>query len=117
MTFHVPEKYRVTEGKLKSSLLFGNNGAFIIPQLTGGPDLRTIASDGDQWEHVSVSLEDRIPTWEEMCYIKSIFWDENDRVVQFHPPRSEYVNKHPNCLHLWRHVALEFPHPPKYLLG
>lgn len=64
------------------------------------------------WEHVSVSLPDRCPTWEEMCFIKSLFWNEEDCVVQFHPPKSDYVNVAKNCLHLWKFKG-EMPRPPK----
>lgn len=64
------------------------------------------------WEHVSVSLPDRCPTWEEMCFIKSLFWNEEDCVVQYHPPKSDYVNVSNNCLHLWKFKG-EMPRPPK----
>lgn len=60
------------------------------------------ASDGGGWEHVSVSTIERCPTWDEMCKVKSLFWDDDDLVVQYHPPASEYVNNHPYTLHLWR---------------
>ena len=43
-----------------------------------------VASWGGGWEHVSVSLARRCPTWEEMCMIKDLF-------VEYHPPRSHDV--------------------------
>jgi hypothetical protein len=56
------------------------------------------------WEHVSIDLyKHRLPTWEEMCYVKNIFWDEEEEVVQIHPRKSEYVNM-AEALHLWRPV-------------
>jgi len=58
-------------------------------------------------EHVSVSLRRRCPTWDEMSMIKDVFWEDDELVVQFHPPKSQYVNIHPNCLHLWRKVGWE----------
>ena len=79
--------------------------------------IRVIASDGEGWEHVSVSLENRCPTWDEMCIIKDIFWDNTDCVIQYHPPKSEYVNHHPFCLHLWRKIGSEFELPPSYMIG
>jgi hypothetical protein len=82
-----------------------------------GQILRVIASDQFGWEHVSVSRKDRCPTWEEMCQIKDLFWDDTDCVVQYHPPRSEYVNNHPHCLHLWRQVGCNFPMPPSIMVG
>lgn len=89
--------------------------------------LIVIATDGDDgllnsgWEHVSVHGETArgifTPTWSQMCYIKDLFWDEEDCVVQFHPPKSQYVNHHKNCLHLWRKTNENWPTPPKILIG
>jgi len=33
-------------------------------------------------------------------------------IVQFHPRQSDYVNIHPNVLHLWHWTAGAFPTPP-----
>lgn len=79
--------------------------------------LRIISSMGTYsveqgWEHVSVSLQDRIPSWMEMCYVKDLFWEPHECVVQFHPPKMHYKNIHPNCLHMWRNASIEFPLPP-----
>lgn len=68
------------------------------------------------WEHASVSLRTRCPTWDEMCMIKNIFWGEEEAVMQIHPPASEYVNIHPYCLHLWKPIGIEFPRPDKMLV-
>jgi hypothetical protein len=73
--------------------------------------------DSKWWEHVSVSLPDRAPTWEEMSWIKDLFWKEEECVVQYHPPRSQYVNYHPFCLHLWRPTRKPIPMPPSILVG
>jgi hypothetical protein len=35
-----------------------------------------------------------LPEMEDMCWIKGMFWDAEEVVVQFHPPASEYVNNH-----------------------
>lgn len=72
-----------------------------------------VFSWGMGWEHVSVSYPNRTPTWDEMCRVKDIFWNEEECVVQYHPPKSEYVNFHPYCLHLWRRIGEEYPMPPK----
>ena len=55
------------------------------------------------WEHVSISLiyTKRLPTWDEMCYVKDLFWESDEEVVQIHPKKSEYVNIM-EALHLWR---------------
>lgn len=54
-------------------------------------------------EHVSISLYGmrKLPTWEEMCEVKDIFWDDEEAVVQIHPKKSEYVDMG-EILHLWR---------------
>ena len=112
MTFCVPEKYRI---KGLSNETFGNNGAFKIPG-PHGRDLNVIASDVEGWEHVSVSTPKYIPTWLEMCFIKNLFWGDEDMVIQFHPPKSEYVNNCDTCLHLWRPIDKEIPRPKKELV-
>jgi hypothetical protein len=98
-------------------------GAAQIPGLLAGdPSLRVVFSDAteaiaDGWEHVSVSTETRTPTWAEMVRVKRLFWGDEDVVLQFHPRRSEYVNRHEHCLHLWRHTIAAIPCPPKELVG
>ncbi len=118
MSFHVPEKCRITKGPFGSNSNIGNNGVFWMP-LRGKnkAPLRVVSSDGMGWNHVSVSLQDRCPTWEEMCLVKDLFWDEDDCVMQLHPPRSEYVNNHRHCLHLWQPHNDVIPMPPSYMVG
>jgi hypothetical protein len=48
-----------------------------------------------------------------MCFVKDLFWREDECVIQYHPPKSEYVNLHPYTLHLWRPVNIELPLPPR----
>ena len=115
--FKVPEQFRIKTGKLTSDESYGNNGAFYVPRGIGGKYFTIVASDGEGWEHVSISLPSRTPTWEEMCEIKSLFWDDEDCVVQFHPPKSNYVNNFGTCLHLWKKIGEEFPVPPSILVG
>lgn len=116
MTFHVPNQLRVRVGRMASEDSIGNSGAFVI-QLKHQQRLHIIASDMFGWEHVSVSRKDRCPTWDEMCQVKAMFWDNDDCVIQYHPPESEYVNNHPYCLHLWRPVGIEIPMPPSIMVG
>lgn len=115
--FHVPEKFRIKTGPMASSKANGNNGAFIIVSLKLKNRLHAIASDGIGWEHVSVSLPHRCPTWDEMCFVKSLFWDAEDVVMQLHPAESQYVNNHPFCLHLWRPIGLTIPTPESIMVG
>lgn len=78
-----------------------------------------IASWGMGWEHVSVSRPKYkgCPSWEVMCFVKDIFWFGHEAVMQLHPPDKDYVNFHPNCLHLWRPIGKEIPLPPASLVG
>lgn len=119
--FHVPENYRIVNGPYGSDLTFGNNGAFILPPKIGNRTLYVIASDGMGWEHVSIHAYEgkrtRTPTWAEMCYVKDLFWDGEDIVMQLHPAKSEYVNNHPDVLHLWRPTETVIPAPPSILVG
>ena len=76
-----------------------------------------IASWGARWDHVSMSLRDRCPTWEEMCWAKDLFWNENETVVQYHPAKEHYINNHPFCLHLWKPQKQTLILPPDILIG
>ena len=110
---------RITTGRYASSAQDGHNGAFSIHGPCGAV-LKVIASDGTPeypWEHVSVSVAHRTPNWMEMEFICRLFWDEEECVMQLHPPRSDWVNVHPHCLHLWRPLTAEIPRPPSILVG
>jgi len=134
MPFHVPEASRVRNigpPTLWSDDTYGNNGCFLLPSPEPGWCLFTIASDGlddselGGWEHVSVQATrasaptavGRVPTWKEMAFLKDVFWDAEDVVMQLHPRRSQYVNNHPNVLHLWRPLRDAIPEPPAILVG
>ena len=119
MTFQVPNQYRVKSGRMASDDSMPDCGAFFVPNklARSGPPLRVIAAAGDGWEHVSVSLPNRCPSWEEMAYIKGLFWSDDMCVMQLHPPRSEHINNHPYCLHLWRPLEREIPRPPGWMVG
>lgn len=103
----------IIDPRLQELILYGQApvglaGAFQIVGPSG--DMLRIVSSGPArdpeedvgWEHVSVSLKNRCPYWEEMRFVKDIFWREDELVLQFHPPKAEYVNIHPNVLHLWK---------------
>lgn len=118
--FRVPNRYRVLDGPFPSKSSYGNNGLF---EISIGTNLYTIvASDGLNWEHVSVSKivakgrPNQCPTWEDMCIIKNRFWSKDQTVLQYHPSEKEYVNIHPGTLHLWRPMKEEIPKPPKWMV-
>ena len=95
----------------------GNNGCFVIPYPKSAKNLTVICSDGGGWDHVSVSTQSRCPTWEEMCYIKDLFFDEEEVVMQLHPAKSRYKNCHPFCLHLWRPQKENIPLPDDLMVA
>lgn len=112
------EQHRIRTGRFATTPQWGNNGAFLVP----GPEhhkLFCIVSDQDGWEHVSISLarKPRIPTWAEMCYIKDLFWGEEECVVQYHPPKADYVSFEDTTLHLWKPVAVLLPRPPHTMVA
>jgi hypothetical protein len=84
--------------------------------------VRCLASDGGGWQHgsVSVEYESKTPNWSIMCKVKELFWEDEDWVVQFHPAKSQYVNFHPGCLHLWRYTGggpFQMPTPASIMVG
>lgn len=107
---HKIEKYRITNGLYTSTRSNGNNGAFDIPTKKG--TLWIIISDQLLWDHVSVSLKSRIPTWKEMCFVKNLFWEPEETVIQYHPAESKYINQCPFVLHLWKPQGIQIPMPP-----
>jgi hypothetical protein len=124
------DEARLLSGPLYSTSNDGMNGCFMFCR--DGGLLRCIVSDGSDWkakklvggtlpgkpwEHVSVSLESRCPTWEEMNFIKELFWRDDECVVQFHVPKTRHINIHPYCLHLWKPIGLKIPMPPSMCVG
>lgn len=74
---------------------------------------------GAGWEHVSISptRKSYTPSWDDMCRLKEVFFKDDEAVIQIHPPKSEYVNNMPNCLHLWRCTYKDMVLPPAILVG
>lgn len=107
-------------------------GVFYIPHLDQwrrtqfGAHYVVISSDGKEigWDHVSVHVrstraakrEMSTPTWEDMAYIKSLFFDDTETVMQLHVPSSEHVNDHEHVLHLWKPLHQPIPTPPSILV-
>lgn len=124
-SFDDAERYRVQIPGFPANRPGDREGCFVITD--GKCQLRMIMNDGIDtgWEHVSVSLKvrldsgeivDRLPTWDMMTVAKNLFWDAEECVLQFHPPASEYVNRHEFVLHLWRQLGRNHPTPPKILV-
>lgn len=78
-----------------------------------------IWSNGGGWEHVSLCpyKHSHTPTWDEMCDLKDMFFNDDEVVIQIHPKKSEYVNNVKNCLHLWRPINANIQTPPSIMVG
>lgn len=112
------EPYRFADAPGGYRSRYGEDfGLFEIPHPKTGVVLRVMASCGEGWEHVSVSLPGRCPNWPEMHYIKTLFWSDEEAVMQLHPPQSDYRSLHPFCLHLWRPMSTEIPLPPGIMVA
>lgn len=68
-----------------------------------------------RWRHVSVSCQDRLPTYAELGEVRELFFNPEATVVQIMPPKSQWVNQHQFCLHLWQ--RLDKPLLPQGLHG
>lgn len=80
-------------------------------------NLNFIMSWGAGFEHCSVSMLTRCPSWEQMCAIKDAFWNDDEVCMQLHPAKKDYVNNHPYCLHIWKPINEKIPLPPTILVG
>lgn len=85
------EGFRRRDASMWSSAPGDRHGVFYLTRVR--TNFVVIASDGSPeipWEHVSARAIDykgeRVPTWEEMCWLKDLFWDAEECVVQYHPP-------------------------------
>lgn len=85
-------------------------GVFKIP--FGGRDLVCVASAGEGWDHVSVSLATRCPSWTEMQHVKRMFFNSDEIAMELHVADTDHISLHPFCLHLWRPQDREIPLPP-----
>lgn len=113
MSFFCPlemNKYRVS--------LFGdygdmNNGILIVRDR----GLHIQFSNGMDWDHVSVSRKKRMPSYEDMCWVKNLFWSTDMCVMELHVPKKDHLNYHQFCLHLWRPQKETIPRPPQMMIG
>lgn len=114
------EAGRVWNQALRDNPGSGPQGDFVVAPF--GQRMTIVASDTRDWEasgfalpaweHVSVSLRHRCPTWAEMEWVRDQFWEPEATVLQFSVPRSKHISHHPYCLHLWRPVGIAVPLPP-----
>lgn len=67
--------------------------------------------DDRAWLHVSVAHKGRLPTYAELCRVKSIWFGDEGKAMMIFAPRDKHVNIHPNCLHLYGVISGSDPLP------
>ena len=64
--------------------------------------LVSIATYEDRlWLHVSYSLANSIPSYEQSCWVKKNIVGADRKAIMVFPQEAEHCNLHSNCLHLW----------------
>lgn len=91
-------------------------GAFLVPDLLGQRTLRVIAANGEDWDHISVSREHSIPSWDDMDHVARMFLRDHEYGMQLHVPRASHINCHPYVLHIWRPHCHTIPTPPIWMI-
>ena len=74
----------------KAGIYKTNSGCVII-----------VSIDGGKW-HLSISHKDRSPTYDEIKEARYAMLPDDIYMAQIFPPKSEFVNLHTNCHHLWQ---------------
>jgi hypothetical protein len=93
------------------------NGCFLYQSPVNRNDvLRLIVGSGHGWDHISISVKDRCPTWDEMDWVKRLFFKDNEVAFQLHVKPTDHVNRHPYTLHLWRPQRQSIPLPPSIMV-
>jgi len=83
-----PETHVFARGKLK--ILVGQEPVY-------GPGTMT-------W-HLSISHPKRLPTWDELKMARYELLPDEVTMAMLLPPKAQYVDVHPNCLHLYEFLA------------
>ena len=89
-----PDGWRVIQEWGSGYALQDNTGLRVIIDCSTKGDDR-------YWVHLSLSRAKAIPSHLDMVRVKEAFLGNSRYAYSVFPPRQEYVNIHPNCLHLW----------------
>lgn len=97
-------------------------GVFEVPVASSKRPLRVIVSSArvpfsEGWDHVSVSLPNRCPSWNEMSFVKSLFFHPDEVCFQLHPAESDHISNHEYCLHIWSNPKALISLPPNNFVG
>lgn len=73
---------------------WGFNGLLVVASAA-------IMQDGKEWLHISFSRKSKMPTYADLQLVKREFIGNDKKAIMVFPEEKNYVNIHPNCLHLW----------------
>lgn len=82
-------------------------GRYRLRILSSGPAGNAearVSAEIASWEHVSVSVAGHpnlTPSWEEMDFVRHLFWRGDECILQFHPPTDKHISM-AEVLHLWK---------------
>ncbi len=103
--FAVPPLWQQVECPVKSSYMFLSMSRLKV--VYGEEKI-----EGMWWRHLSLSRQDRVPSYDDLTKVKSAFAGDHRAAVMVLPKKEEHINIHPNCLHLWWPVNEEhYPLP------
>jgi hypothetical protein len=96
---------------IASSDFDGWNGHFMVP--LEGEIWHVTLSDRRGWKHLWVANAGKriAPSWSVMCQLKSLFYADDEWVVQFFPPKDYEIYDASFRLHLWTPLNETLPHP------
>jgi len=97
--FQNGKAFRVTKGSL--------SGLLII--MTVGQEL-----DDKDWLHISYSRSHSIPSYHDTKFVVNHFVGDRTAIAVY-PPKDQYVNHNPNCLHLW--IPINYDPLPDFRKG
>lgn len=92
-------------------------GCFWISSPIDSARMRVVASNGEGWDHISISRKNRCPNWLEMEHAKRLFFQDDETAMQLHVPAVDHRSYHDFCLHIWRPHDAEIPRPPAIMVA
>lgn len=78
-----------------------HNGAFQLRIEGSTLRLTAVAAEDSGWDHVSIFTSERCPHFKELEQIKQMFFQDPKLAVPMCFFLDEYIDMHPNYLHLW----------------
>lgn len=99
MSTHTPSLRDAPMGFIPGGSALGGHGELWLAR---EKHLSVIVSVDGGDLHASIAHPDRYPTWAEILSVRNWIFPAEMEVVMVLARRSEYVNLHPNCFHLWQ---------------